>query len=102
MIVNENDNDFSACLTHITDHCNSYQASFKFWNVDTNTVIKKLRKLNIKKATGYDGVLTKLITITAPKLVTSLTHMINRYINDCVFPNSLKIANVSPVSKTED
>ncbi len=25
-IVNENNNDFSAFLTHIRDHCNSYQA----------------------------------------------------------------------------
>ncbi len=28
--------------------------------------------------------------------------MINRCINDCVFPDSLKMANVSPVFKTED
>ncbi len=87
-IVNENDNDFSACLTRIRDHFKSYQASFKFSNVDTNTVMKKLRKLNIKKATRYDGLSTTLIRIAAPKLVTSLTCMINRYINDCVFPLS--------------
>ncbi len=36
-IVNENDYDFSACLTHIRDHCNSYQASFKFSNINSNT-----------------------------------------------------------------
>ncbi len=34
--------------------------SFKFSNVDTNTVMKKQTKLNIKKATGYDGLSTKL------------------------------------------
>ncbi len=75
---------------------NLYQASFKFSNVDTNTVIKK--KLNIKKATGYDGLSTQLIKIAYPKLVTSLTHMINRCINDCVF----QMANVSLVFKSKD
>ncbi len=64
--------------------------------------MKKLRKLNIKKATSYDGLSTKLIKIAAPKLVTSLTCMINRCINDCVFPDSLKMTNVSPVFKTKD
>ncbi len=39
-LVNENDNDFSACLSHIRDHFNTYQASFKFSNVDTNTLMK--------------------------------------------------------------
>ncbi len=51
------------------------QASFKFSNVDTNTVMKKLRKLNLKKATGYDGLSIKLIKFAAPKLLTSLTRM---------------------------
>ncbi len=50
--------------------------------------MKKLRKLIIRKATGYDGLSTKLIKIAAPKLATSLTRMINRCINDCVFPDS--------------
>ncbi len=54
------------------------------------------------KAAGYDGLSIKLIKIATPKLVTSLTHMIDRFINDCVFPNSLKMANVSPVFKTKD
>ncbi len=64
--------------------------------------MKNPRKLNIKKTTGYDGLSTKLIKIAAPKFVTSLTCMINRYINDCVFPDYLKMASVSPVFKTKD
>ncbi len=56
--------------------------------------MKKLRKLNITKATGYDGLSIELIKIAATKLVTSLTRMINICINDCVFPDSLKMANV--------
>ncbi len=74
----------------------------KFSNVDTNTVMKKLRKVNIKKTTGYGGLSTKLTKIASPKSVTSLTCMINRCINDCVFPESLKMANISPVFKTKD
>ncbi len=72
-----------------------------FSNADTNTVMKKLRKLNIKKVTGYGGLSTKRIKIAAPKIVISLTHMINRCINDCVFPDSTKMSIVSPVLKTK-
>ncbi len=64
--------------------------------------MKNLMKLNIKKATGYDGLSTKLIKITATKLVTSLPHMINRHLNDSFFSNSLKMANVSQVFKNKN
>ncbi len=50
LMVNENDNDFSACLTHIRDHCNSYYASFKFWNVYTNTVVEKTKEAKYKES----------------------------------------------------
>ncbi len=64
--------------------------------------MKKLRKLKIKKATGYDGLSTKLIKIAAPKLVISLTCMINRCINYSVFPDSLKMGNVSIAFKNKN
>ncbi len=82
--------------------CTLYQASFNFSNVDMYMVINILKKLNINKAMGYDGLLTKCIKIAAPKLVSSLAFMINRCINDCVFPNSLNIANMFPLFKNKD
>ncbi len=49
-IVNENDNDFLAFLTHIRHHFNLYQASFKFSNVDTNTIMKKTKEAKYKES----------------------------------------------------
>jgi hypothetical protein len=98
----QNEEDFSDCIKHIQSNWKKCQSSFKFKTVDTGIVMKKLRKLDVKKATGWDGISTKLVKLAAPKLVTSLTRMINRCISDSIFPDDLKKANLSPIFKAKE
>ena len=76
--------------------------SLNFRNVSTTDVMKKLRQLDIGKATGYDKIPAKLVKITAPKIVSSLTRLINKCIKDSVFPDSLKYADILPCFKAKE
>lgn len=75
---------------------------FTFTHVSTEDVRKQLLKLNIKKSTGYDGLSPKLMKIAADALVPQMTKMINEVIDECSFPEILKLAEISPIFKKDD
>jgi hypothetical protein len=51
------------------------------------------------KATGDDGIGIKILTITAPAIVPSLTRVLNLCLIKKHFPRAWKIAKVSPFFK---
>lgn len=61
-----------------------------------------LRKLDITKATGLDGLSPKLLRLSANIISTSITKLINNCGINNTFPNSLKHAKVFPSFKTGD
>ena len=64
--------------------------------VDPYTYIKT------KTATCSDGSPANLVKMSATKLVSSLTRMINKCIKACIFPTVFKNANVNPCYKAKD
>ena len=62
-------------------------------------VLELMLKLSNKKATGLDGVSSKLIKISAPVIVSFITKIFNSSISTGVFPDELKLAPVTPVHK---
>lgn len=76
--------------------------SFKFKPISSTTIMKKMRSINIRKATGYDNIPGKLIRIAHKELALPLTGLLNRCIGKNVFPSIMKNAEVSPVYKKLD
>ena len=76
--------------------------AFSFECVNENVIYNKLRKLNIKKATGYDSIPPKLLRIAAKPLTRPLTKIVNNSLCSNIFPNALKLADVSPIYKKVD
>jgi hypothetical protein len=72
---------------------------FAFSMVDESFVGKQIDKLCIKKATGRDGISAKLVKLAKPIIVNPVTEIINKGISSSVFPDSLKIAQVTPLHK---
>ena len=58
-----------------------------------------IKSLNPKKATGPDQIPPK---IARPQIANVLTGMINNAIDEGIFPDSLKRAQVTPVFKKAD
>ena len=69
----------------------------------TNTeVLEIIKNLQNSKACGPNSIPTNLLKIASPVLVPILTELINRSLNQGIFPNSLKIADVCPIFKKND
>lgn len=73
-----------------------------FSSVSEKHVYKKLRRLDVKKATGFDAIPPKLIKIAADCLCKPVTYLINMCIKTSKFPEMLKYAEVSPIYKKDD
>ena len=69
--------------------------TFEFKHVDINQVYGSLVNMNVKKATGYDGIPCKLLKIGAYPLARILCKLINMSILECRFPDMLKFAVTS-------
>ena len=72
---------------------------FAFELVSVNEIYNRLLKLNCKKSVGYDSVPQRLLKAGAMQLSTKL---INNSITSCIFPDSLKCAEVIPIFKKDD
>lgn len=78
------------------------EASFLFSRIDEDMVRKILYNLNLRKATGTDGISARLLKRTAPAIARSLTHLFNCSMEMGALPEEWKAAHVTPVHKQGD
>ena len=76
--------------------------TFDFHEVDPELVTKHIQKLSCKKATGCDDTPPKLLKPYASILAPDLCKIINLSISSGIFPDELKLANVSPIFEKDD
>ena len=75
---------------------------FSFNPVTPDSVLLKLKKLNVKKTHGYDFIPAKLLKLGAAAIYGSLTPIINASIQLSMYPNDAKKAEISPMFKKND
>ena len=61
-----------------------------------------MSKINIKKATGVDGIPAKIVKLSKSIMGPQITTLINTTIESGVFPDRLKEAQVTPIYKKSD
>ncbi len=100
----------SELIAHYNDH-NSIKlikenvnknSTFSFKTVNCEVVRAKIKALKTNKACGHDKLPARLLKCVNEELSESYTHVINSCINDGVFPQSLKDAEVNPIFKKHD
>ena len=62
-------------------------------------VFVSLRMLNVKKARGSDGILSRLLKETTHQIAPSLCTLLNRSLDSGILPDEWKLANIIPVLK---
>ena len=77
--------------TEIKDLC--------FNAVDSDFVAKQIDKINIKKATGKDGISSKILKLSESEVSYPISKLITKSFEFSVFPNKLKEAHVIPLYK---
>ena len=76
--------------------------AFQFTCVSVSKVSKLLAEINTKKSTGYDQLPGKLVRKAAEAMAPMVTRLVNDMINQCHFPDDMKLAEIAPVFKKGD
>ena len=77
-------------------------SSFKFVKIDEETVMHYLNHLDVRKATGTDGLSAKLLRTTAPGIAASLAQLFKYSLEIGQIPSEQNAAHVTPVHKKGD
>ena len=93
------DDDHPSIMAIKNNYPDLDQQSFNFSLVDQDFVEKRIRKINVKKATGIDGISPKLLHFAKPAIVKPITDIVNLSLSSSTFPDSLKVAQVAPIHK---
>lgn len=73
--------------------------SFVFQHVENDNILKILKNINCEKPCGIDYMDGKLLKIAAESVVIPLCYIFNLCFENCIYPNSWKIAKVIPLAK---
>ena len=73
-----------------------------FSKVTENEVRKEILNLSTKKATKNDDIPAKILKKSVDIYIKEITFIINDCIEKGIFPDDLKLADVSPIFKKED
>ena len=84
---------------HINYLGTSSNQSMYMTKTNTLEVSKLISNLDPKKSPGHDGFSSKYLKLCAPFISNILAIIFNKSITEGVFPDSLKIARVSPIHK---
>ena len=70
-----------------------------FHDIKEDFITKQINKINIKKATGRDGISTKILKIAKPVIAKPISELVNKSISLGKFPEKFKEAQVVPCYK---
>ena len=76
--------------------------TFDFSPTTSDDVFKILKTLNIKKATGPDGIPRKFLKHAGSEIAPIISGLINKSIEQGCFPSVLKKASVVPIYRKAD
>ena len=85
-----------------TNKPNTNTDTLTFKPVTSTFVDKQINKLNIKKASGFDGISAKMIKLAKPVVTGPITSLINKSIETSIFQDQLKVAQVKPLFKNKN
>ena len=91
-------NDEHPSLMKIKENL-TVQSDFHFKPVDEEFINKQIDRLNVKKATGHDGISSKILKLARPVIVKPITNLINLTIECSNFLDNAKNAMVTSLHK---
>ena len=71
-------------------------------NTTTNEIEKIIKELKSKQSCGYDEIMTEILKISIPFILSPLTYICNRMLSTGIFPDRLKFSEIKPIYKKGD
>ena len=78
------------------------RCNFAFHLIHINATIRIIKNPKISTSKGYDGISSELLKLIINDISKCITVIINQLLTSRIFPNSLKIAKVTPIFKKEN
>ena len=75
---------------------------FSFEMVTKDDIFKLINGLKSKSSTGHDGLSTIMLKYISKDILDILTHIVNQSLCTGIFPDSLKVAKITPIFKKEN
>ena len=91
------DTDHVSIKKIVENHSDIEELIFK--PLTSEFVSNQIKGMNSKKATGHDNISVKMMKIASPVIAKPFTDLFNRCIEESVFPDNMKVAQVVPVHK---
>jgi hypothetical protein len=91
------DSDHVSIKKIVENHSDIDELIFK--PVTSDFVSKQIKGMNSKKATGHDNISVKMMKIASPVIAQPVADLVNRCLEESVFPDNMKVAQVVPVHK---
>ena len=90
--------------THQGSHFRDYltganNCNFAFHLIDNTTTLRIIKNMKSPTSKGHDGISSELLKLITSDVSKCITTIINQSFTSGIFPNSLKIAKVTPIFK---
>ena len=87
--------------TKFDQYLNPHQTVMDEANLTDNEIKEAFRSLKHNKSRGYDHISSSVVNETSDIFCTSLKYIFNLSLQQGIFPENLKISNVSPIYKKD-
>ena len=87
-------------LNGMPDHTTTLCSSFCLYDTSEEEVVRLIGNLSDDKAINENDTPTKIIKLAKFVLAPIFTHIFNKCINECFYPDCLKVAKVKPIYKS--
>ena len=85
--------------THQGSHFGANNCNFAFHLIDNTTTLRIIENMKSSTSKGHDGISSEILKLITSDVSKCITTIINQSLTSGIFPNSLKIAKVTPIFK---
>ena len=76
---------------------NNIKCNFAFHLIDNNATMRIIKNTKLSTSKLHDGISSELLKLITNDISKCITVIINQSVTSGIFPNSLKIAKVTPI-----
>ena len=86
-------------LINLNSNFKTPASPLMFKYTTTHEVNSIIHSLKTKDSYGYDEISSRILKISAPFILSPLTHIFNKIFSTGIFPERLKLSEVKPLFK---
>jgi len=95
----KNTNNHINPLSYLQQNFGHFSTLMKVKNTTTHEIDRIIHSIKSKDSSGYNEIFSRILKISAPYVLSSLTFIFNKILDTGVFPERLKFSEVNPYTE---